>query len=186
MRDNTQSLGNPLNPISEEVVLRERRLIEARTAEARTPAEWFDIFEAIIRHGVMSTAKAHGDVKKAEAGMAEILPHIKHVRDTIHSHGLSLAEDIDMEGPEPLFGQGNVMIGVEWPMGQYIKLFWQDKSVIEFRGQNALVAFSFFSWYGTFRQPYEQLSGVQENYERRVIMPGSSEWTAFNKGRPGL
>lgn len=176
---------NPLNPVSEELDLQERRRLDARAAAARTPGEWFDVFEAMVRQGVMSTAKAHGDEAKAEQGMAEMQPYIKHVRSVVESHGLTLAEDIDIEGPVPLFGHSNVMVGVEWPLGQWIKLFFQDKSVIEFRGQHALVAFSFFSWFGTFRQPFELLSGTTENQERRVIMPGSPDWASYMKGRPG-
>lgn len=179
-----ESNQNPLNPSAEEQALIKRRKLDARAADARTADEWFDIFEQIVRDGVMSTAKAHGDAEKGEHGLADNRPYLKHVRHVISLHGLSLSEDVDMEGPVPLFGQNNVMVGVEWPNGQYVKLFWQDKSMLEFRGQNALVAFAFMSWWGTFRQPYEMLTGKQENQERRVIMPGSPDWMSYLKGRP--
>lgn len=177
--------NNPLNPIREEQDLQARRLLDARAANARSADEWFDVFEEMVRLGVMSTSKAHGDEKKGMEGFLETKPYLDTVRRMVVSHGLTMAEDIEIEGPVPVLGANNVMVGVEWPAGQYIKLFFQDKSVLEFRGRHALAAYAFFAWFGTFRETYDLLTGVPENQERRVIAPGSSEWNSYMQGRPG-
>jgi hypothetical protein len=158
--------------------------VELAAAEARTPGEWVDIYQSVVEFGVQSTLEASGEGGQVLEKLAEPRAAFKQVKHKFQSHGLPLSEELEFEGPcLHLDEQTGMDIGVTWPQGRWVRFFWPDKSTLEFRGYQALVAFTFIRWWAQFAKLHQAqaaaASGAPAAAPARIIEPGSPEWQRY-------
>lgn len=162
-----------------------QQLVEQAAAEARTPAEWVDIFQSVIEFSVKTTLEASRMGDQVLEKLADFRSAIKVVRHRFQSHGLPLSEDLDFEGPEMHLDNRGMDQGITWPHGRWVRFLWPDHSVMEFRGYQAFVAMMFIRWWDQFaklhQQQAEALAGGDgmSSKEKRIIEPGSSDWNRY-------
>lgn len=166
--------------------VRHQMHVQLKTAEARTPGDWIDIFQEIVEFTVRTTMEEHGEGSQVLEKLEPTRSAIKQVRARLMEHGLPLLENIDIDGPDIRPDAMGCLTNVSWHRGQWVKLCWpHHKDVLEFRGQQALVALSFVMWWSNFHQTAKQwdtqLQGGQAAVAgaRRMIEPGSPEWVRY-------
>lgn len=164
----------PRNAASDEAM---NQAIMVKAALARTPGEWFDIFEEVTTHHVVKTMESHGD------SAVDVLHDWKDdkiaVRREFMAHGLPLTEEIEIEGPVQDPSRPTDQTAILWPAGQQLTIHWPDGSTLMFRGRKALIAFSFILWWDSFQSAFKVSTGQQIGGQSRVIEPGSPEWNEY-------
>ncbi len=158
----------------------EQRLrVELAIGKARKAEEWFDIFVHIVEHGVKSVVEQHqGNAVELLAPQRGSFAAVRHI---LKYQGLPLTEEMEWEGPEYIQDAYGFYHGMEWPRGEWIKITWPDRDVVELRGRQAVVMATFLLWW----QQFAGLATAQQNMldgkaaPRRIIDPGSPEWNRY-------
>ncbi len=157
----------------------ERVRVELAIGKARKSEEWFDIFQSVVEHGVKTIAEDNGEqaLERIQAQRG-VFAEVRHI---IKYQGLSLTEAMEWEGPEYIQDEHGFYHGITWPRGEWLKVIWPDRDVVELRGQKALIMATFLLWW----QQFQQLATTQQDLidgkeaPRRLIEPGSPEWTRY-------
>ncbi len=156
---------------------------EAKALEARTPGDWFDIYQGIVEAGVVDTMERNGEGGLATERLADRRPDAKQVRAAFVSHGLPITEAIEVEGgPLIQYDDNGAPMRVEWPRGEWIRFFWPNGPPLEFRGKRAWIAFAFIQWWLQAQDQHKQLTDPTRPKpagKKRIIERGSPEWQAY-------
>jgi hypothetical protein len=158
--------------------------VELAAAAARTPEEWVDIYQSVVEFAVKSTLEASGMGDQVLEKLAEPRSAFKQVRSRFKAHGLPLSEGLEFEGPQLHIDESiGSDLGITWPQGRWVRFFWPDKSMLEFRGYPALVAFTFIRWWSQFAMRHQAelaaAKGELPEAKTRVIAPGSDDWNKY-------
>jgi hypothetical protein len=171
--------------------LSEEQLLErAREAGllARTPADWFDIYQSIVEHGVKTVLESAGEGGQVLDRLRPWRSDAKVVKREFQAHGLPLSDEVEIEGPLVIPDVNGFLTTVKWPRGLWVTFFWPDKSKLTFRGDKALVALGFIMWWSGFHLQYVAMQDPNSPKEqerrarapkKRLIEPGSPEWDAY-------
>ncbi len=178
-------LQNPLADDGAAAEILRRREIDVRAANAKTAADWFDIFREVVTGGVQSIMEKNGQGSDVSVKISDYTGSFAAVRDGFSAQGLDLNENVEWEGPVPVVDpKSNLIMGLEWPQGQEVVFIWPTKERLLFRGQKALVAVCFIMWWANFQPGFAKMQGKELGGQRRLIDPGSPEWLSYMKGRP--
>jgi hypothetical protein len=172
-------MNTPGQDLSDEFVQHQAMVAGAK---ARTPGDWFDIYNSIVEHGVKTTMESNGEGALAAERLRERKGAAKEVRHILESHGMPLSEAIEIEGPYVTNDERGITTQVSWPQGQWMRLHWPDHSTVEFRGAKAWVALGFIMWWEQFHQQFKALEdskAPQPVVKRRLIEPNSPEWKNY-------
>lgn len=160
--------------------------IDLAAAQARTPGDWFDIYDSIVVHAAKTTMEQNGESGLAAERLRDRDTQAKRVRADFEAHGLPLAEDIEIEGgPQIVYDQHGIPQVVGWPNGHWIRFHWPDGSQLEFRGYKALIAFAFIQWWIPFHLQFQALSDPtkQAAPKTRIVNPGEADWNSYMQAK---
>jgi hypothetical protein len=150
---------------------------------ARTPAEWFEIYQEITEHGVRTILEKAGDGHRVIELLSPWRADAKVVKREFQAHGVPLDEEIEAEGPVPISP-----VEVHWPRGLWVTFHWPDRSHLTFRGNKAIIAWGFIDWWTGFQMQFQAMQDPNSPKEQarqakapktRLIEPGSPQWNAY-------
>jgi len=184
----SEEISNPFSVDREAAKVVHDKAVALKAALARDAGEWFDIFEEIVVFGMKDVLESTGQGFSVVEKLKEQQPYFAKVRRELVAHGLPITEDVDWEGPETFTDSMGNPNNVTWPRGEWIKLYWPDGSMLEFRGQAALTALSFIMWWANFTKATSAIVGQDQVETKRMVQPGSPEWNSFfsAKKRDGM
>ncbi len=162
-----------------------QELAYARTAAARTIGEWFDAYCDEVEYAVKSTMEENGDGHLVLDALAPRRASSKAIRAELEQRDLTFSDEMELEGgPLVQLDEHGVVARMEWPQGEWIRLFWPDGSKLEFRGHRALVVFAFIEFWKSRQQLYKHLTDPTSNKPKtRIIEPFTPEWNAYMKAK---
>ncbi len=155
--------------------------IAALASKARSAGEWVDIYTEVVEYNVKTTMEANGDGLRALEVLKERRPLVRYIRTAFEEHGLSLSEDIEIEGgPVVETAVTGLPTKILWPSGEWIRFHWPDGSKLEFRGAKAWTAYTFIRWWESYQQRFKQLTDpTSVKPKTRLIEPHSPEWQRY-------
>src|SRR5882757_343050 len=105
----------------------QQELSYARTAAARTIEEWFDAYCDEVEYAVKSTMEVNGDGHLVLDALAPRRAASKVIRTELAQRGLTFSDDMELEGgPIVQLDEHGAPARMEWPQGEWIRLFWPD------------------------------------------------------------
>ena len=154
---------------------------------ARTPADWFEIFQEVTEHGVKSVLESAGEGDQVLERLRPWRADAKVVKREFQAHGMMLSDEIECEGPVVTPDVHGFLSQVAWPRGLWVTFHWPDRSKLAFRGTKAIMALGFIMWWSNFHAQFVALRDATSPKEqqrakapkRRMVEPGSPEWNAY-------
>lgn len=172
----------------QEAEVKHLALIEAakvRGAEAKSPKDWMELFREITEHSVKTMMEANGQGGQVLQQLAPWRGSFVVVSQRLNAHGMPLSEEIEVEGPIIGRTANGLPIVDEWPTGVWVKFHWPDRSFVGFKGNDAIVAVSFWMWWADFQHVHMKQMDIAKVAEgkTRLILPGSAESIQYHQAK---
>lgn len=158
---------------------------KVRGAEAKSPKDWMDIFQAITESSVKASMEQNGQGDRVLETLRPWRASFPNVSRELQAHGMPLTEQIEVEGPQIGRTTSGLPVVDAWPTGVWVKFHWPDHSSLGFKGQDALVAVTFWMWWVDFQDVHMKQLGLAKDAEQktRLILPGSAESRAYQDAK---
>lgn len=158
---------------------------KVRAAEAKTPKEWMELFQAVCEHSVKTTMEQQGDGHKVLDQLAPWRSGFTNVARELQAHGMPLTDRVEVTGPQMGHTKSGIPVVDAWPQGVWVKFHWPDESVVKFTGNDAIVAVSFWTWWCDFQVVHEKQMGISRISETasRLILPGSPDSLNYHNAK---
>lgn len=143
---------------------------QVKIATARSVAEWMEIYIEVLVRTLEGPDFEGVELKGvlAERFRGETLPRLRRIVRDFQVAGLSINEEIEVEGIHLIPGQKPIW---ENPNRPEVKFIWPDGSELKFQGASAISAVGFFEFWAKHQIP---VIGLKSG-KRRIIAPGSQE-----------
>lgn len=142
---------------------------QIKIATARSVRDWMEIYIEVLARaleGDILQVELKGVV--AERFRGETLPRLRRIVRDFEVAGLTINDEIEVEGIHLVPGQRVIW---EDPNRPEVKFIWPDGSELIFQGESAVSAVGFFEFWAKHQIP---VTGLEAG-KRRLITPGSAE-----------
>lgn len=124
-----------------------------KAANAKTADTWFEIWQEVAEAGVYFMAKGRSDSETIYEKLRARRPIYKRIKREFIAIGLDLSEKFMLSGMD------QDAAGTWHMRGSTVKIALKTrKEVVTFKGDDAQVAFNFFTWWHSFKQSINPLA----------------------------
>ena len=124
-----------------------------KAANAKNAETWFEIWQEVTEAGVYFMVKGRADAETAYERLRDRRAIYKRIKREF------VAIELDMTEKFLLSGMDQKPDGTWYMKGNVIKIALKTRNeVVTFKGEDAQVAFNFFTWWHAFKQSANPLS----------------------------